>query len=59
MKIPQGAAVWDDLPFALFGGFALISGLLVLVTPETLGHKLSDTMEEASMIGVRKQKDDA
>ncbi|CAH2241425.1 organic cation transporter protein-like [Pararge aegeria] len=49
-----GAAVWDDLPFALFAGFAFISGLLVLVTPETLGTKLPDTMEEASNLGLKK-----
>ncbi|CAH2047627.1 unnamed protein product, partial [Iphiclides podalirius] len=49
-----GAAVWDDLPFALFAGFALLSGSLVLITPETLGSKLPDTMEEAEQIG-RKQ----
>ncbi|XP_045449925.1 organic cation transporter protein-like [Melitaea cinxia] len=51
-----GAAVWDNLPFALFGGFALISGALVLITPETLGSRLPDTMEEASLIGVKKKK---
>ncbi|XP_023935689.2 organic cation transporter protein-like [Bicyclus anynana] len=49
-----GAAVWDDLPFALFAGFAFVSGLLVLVTPETLGTKLPDTMEEASALGLKK-----
>ncbi|CAH2084356.1 unnamed protein product [Euphydryas editha] len=47
-------AVWINFPFALFGGFALLSGMLVLITPETLGSKLPDTMEEASMIGVKK-----
>lgn len=46
--------MWDDLPFALFAGFAFISGLLVLVTPETLGTKLPDTMEEASHLGLKK-----
>ncbi|KAI5633324.1 major facilitator superfamily domain-containing protein [Phthorimaea operculella] len=46
-----GAAVWDDLPFALFGGFALVAGLLVLVTPETLGTKFPDTMQEAADLG--------
>ncbi|XP_046977871.1 organic cation transporter protein-like [Vanessa cardui] len=46
-----GAAVWDQLPFVLFGGFALLSGALVMITPETLGTKLPDTMEEASKIG--------
>ncbi|CAK1585779.1 unnamed protein product [Parnassius mnemosyne] len=45
------AATWDDLPFALFAGFALLSGLLVLITPETLGSNLPDTMEEAEQLG--------
>ncbi|CAG5054648.1 unnamed protein product [Parnassius apollo] len=47
----NAAAVWDDLPFALFAGFALLSGLLVLITPETLGSNLPDTMEEAEQLG--------
>ncbi|XP_047531439.1 organic cation transporter protein-like [Vanessa atalanta] len=46
-----GAAVWDQLPFVLFGSFALLSGALVMITPETLGTKLPDTMTEASEIG--------
>lgn len=40
--------MFEELPFALFGGFALLSGLLVLLTPETLGTELPDTMEEAA-----------
>ncbi|XP_050348948.1 organic cation transporter protein-like [Nymphalis io] len=48
-----GAAVWDQLPFVLFGSFALLSGALVMLTPETLGTKLPDTMEEASKIGTK------
>ncbi|XP_045499393.1 organic cation transporter protein-like [Colias croceus] len=47
----MGAAIWDDFPYALFAGFALVSGFLVLITPETLGTKLPDTMQEASDIG--------
>ncbi|XP_047990415.1 organic cation transporter protein-like [Leguminivora glycinivorella] len=42
---------WAELPFALFGGFALLSGGLAFITPETLGSKLPDTMEEAANIG--------
>ncbi|CAH0399956.1 unnamed protein product [Chilo suppressalis] len=43
-----GSAVWVKLPFVLFASFALLSGALVFVTPETLGSKFPDTMEEAS-----------
>ncbi|XP_072932386.1 organic cation transporter protein-like [Epargyreus clarus] len=50
-----GKAVWDDLPFALFAGFALLSGALVFVTPETLGTKLPDTMEEAVELSNKKK----
>ncbi|XP_026331300.1 solute carrier family 22 member 16-like, partial [Hyposmocoma kahamanoa] len=46
-----GASVWEQLPFTLFGGMALLSGALVLVAPETLGAKLPDTMEEAARLG--------
>ncbi|KAJ2951328.1 hypothetical protein O0L34_g5729 [Tuta absoluta] len=49
-----GDAVWAELPFALFGGFALVAGLLVLVTPETLGTKFPDTMQEAADLGRHK-----
>ncbi|CAK1555077.1 unnamed protein product [Leptosia nina] len=48
-----GAAVWDELPFVLFASFALLSGILVLVTPETLGSKLPDSMEDAYNIGLK------
>ncbi|KAJ0183561.1 hypothetical protein K1T71_001537 [Dendrolimus kikuchii] len=49
-----GAATFDDLPFVLFASFALLSGCLIFITPETLGTKLPDTMEEASNIGKKK-----
>ncbi|CAH2241426.1 jg15623 [Pararge aegeria aegeria] len=49
-----GEAVWVNLPFTMFAGFAMLSGFLVFITPETLGTKLPDTMEEASNIGVKK-----
>lgn len=42
------------MPFVLFASFALLSGALILVTPETLGSKLPDTMEEAENIGNKK-----
>ncbi|XP_073955451.1 organic cation transporter protein-like [Choristoneura fumiferana] len=52
----MGASTWEQLPFALFGGFALLSGCLVFILPETLGAKFPDTMEEAAQIGNKKQE---
>ncbi|XP_028161598.1 organic cation transporter protein-like [Ostrinia furnacalis] len=43
--------VWASLPSVLFGSFALLSALLVLTTPETLGTKLPDTMRDAEDLG--------
>lgn len=43
--------VWASLPSVLFGSFALLSGALVFTSPETLGTKLPDTMEEAEQLG--------
>ncbi|XP_061714546.1 organic cation transporter protein-like isoform X2 [Cydia pomonella] len=50
----MGNSTFDELPFVIFGCFALLSGCLVLITPETLGAKFPDTMEEASDIGKKK-----
>ncbi|XP_053604725.1 organic cation transporter protein-like isoform X2 [Plodia interpunctella] len=50
------AAVWDKLPFALFGALALLSGALIFLTPETLGVALPDTLEQATEIGNPKNK---
>lgn len=46
----QGAALFETFPFVLFGSFALVSGILIFFTPETLGTKLPDTMEEAENV---------
>ncbi|XP_072932997.1 organic cation transporter protein-like [Epargyreus clarus] len=43
--------VWESFPSVLFGSFALLSGVLIFLTPETLGQKLPDTMEEAQQLG--------
>ncbi|XP_034828935.1 organic cation transporter protein-like [Maniola hyperantus] len=51
-----GLSIGHNFPSALFCGFALLAGALVLLAPETLGTKLPDTMEEASLIGVRAKK---
>ncbi|XP_047990124.1 organic cation transporter protein-like [Leguminivora glycinivorella] len=53
----MGNATFDELPFVIFGCFALVSGCLVFITPETLGAKFPDTMEEASDIGKKKYGD--
>ncbi|KAJ8716896.1 hypothetical protein PYW07_003523 [Mythimna separata] len=46
-----GAQFFPELPFVLFGSFALLSGALIFLTPETLGTTLPDTMEQADNIG--------
>ncbi|XP_045769178.1 solute carrier family 22 member 21-like [Maniola jurtina] len=48
--------VWEHFPSVLFGSFALLSGLLLLLTPETLGIKMPDTMEEAEQSSLRTRK---
>ncbi|XP_050677872.1 organic cation transporter protein-like [Leptidea sinapis] len=51
-----GQALFEEFPFILFAAFSLISGGLVLLTPETMGTKLPDTMEEASNLGLKSSK---
>ncbi|KAG6440877.1 organic cation transporter protein [Manduca sexta] len=46
--------VWESLPSVLFGSFALLSGVLIFTTPETLGTKLPDTIEDAEQLGKQK-----
>ncbi|XP_026752931.2 organic cation transporter protein-like [Galleria mellonella] len=46
--------IWESFPSVLFASFALLAGFLVFTTPETLGTKLPDTMEEAERIESRK-----
>ncbi|KAI5633326.1 sugar transporter domain-containing protein [Phthorimaea operculella] len=45
---PLTPAFGEKIAFLLFGSLAVVSGLLVLVLPETLGRKLPDTLEEAA-----------
>ncbi|XP_068617414.1 organic cation transporter protein-like [Battus philenor] len=45
--------VWESLPSVLFGSFAILSGLLIFTTPETLGITLPDTIEEAERLSSR------
>ncbi|XP_069690614.1 organic cation transporter protein-like [Periplaneta americana] len=51
---PLLAQIFKSLPFFLFGGISIASGLLILLVPETLNQKLPDTVEEAESLG-RKQ----
>ncbi|XP_069357890.1 organic cation transporter protein-like [Maniola hyperantus] len=48
--------IWEHFPSVLFGSFALLSGLLLFLTPETLGIKLPDTMEEAEQLSLQTRK---
>ncbi|XP_045449924.1 organic cation transporter protein-like [Melitaea cinxia] len=48
--------VWSSLPSVLFGSLALLSGLLIFSTPETLGTKLPNTIEDAEHLSSRKMK---
>ncbi|XP_023935705.2 organic cation transporter protein-like [Bicyclus anynana] len=50
-----GASIWQYFPSTLFCVFALVAGALVFLAPETLGTRLPDTMEEASVIGVQRK----
>ncbi|CAH4036709.1 organic cation transporter protein-like [Pieris brassicae] len=42
---------WHGIPSMLFGGMAILSGLLILTQPETLGTKMPDTLADAEAIG--------
>ncbi|CAG5054653.1 unnamed protein product [Parnassius apollo] len=50
--------VWASFPSVLFGSFALLSGLLIFTTPETLGTTLPDTMQEAEQLSKKKPTTD-
>jgi len=45
------ALLWQPLPSLVFGLFAALSALLYLCLPETLGHVLPDTIDEAQLFG--------
>nr|XP_034829486.1 solute carrier family 22 member 1-like [Maniola hyperantus] len=42
---------WHGFPSLLFGGMGILSGLLVLTQPETLGTMMPDTLAEAEALG--------
>lgn len=43
--------IFLNLPTIFMGGFAVISSLIVLILPETLNVKLSDTIQESVDVG--------
>ncbi|XP_075975359.1 organic cation transporter protein-like [Anticarsia gemmatalis] len=47
---------FEELPFLMFASFALLSGALVFLTPETQGTKLPETFEDAENIGRKNKK---
>ncbi|XP_045499111.1 organic cation transporter protein-like [Colias croceus] len=48
---PVLADYWNGIPSTMFATMGLLSGILVLTQPETLGTKLPDTLEEAEALG--------
>ncbi|KAJ2950643.1 hypothetical protein O0L34_g8899 [Tuta absoluta] len=48
---PVLAIYWRGTPSVIFGCLGLLSGLLILTQPETLGAKLPDTIAEAEALG--------
>ncbi|CAG9787562.1 unnamed protein product [Diatraea saccharalis] len=42
---------WSGIPSIMFGTMGLLSGVLVLTQPETLGTKMPDTLAEAEALG--------
>jgi len=57
-KLSLQAYVWRPLPSLVFGVICTISGLLYVFLPETLGHVLPDTIEQAERFGRRSKSDE-
>ncbi|XP_062531461.1 solute carrier family 22 member 1 [Bombyx mori] len=47
---------WPGIPSLLFAAMGILSGLLVLTQPETLGTKMPNTLAEAEALGTTKCK---
>ena len=43
--------IWQPLPSVIFGTFAIMSGCLSFLLPETVHTKMPDTIAEAEEIG--------
>jgi hypothetical protein len=50
------AMFWKPLPSLIFGAFATFAGLSYALMPETLGHVLPDTIEQAENFRRRPRK---
>ncbi|XP_072020772.1 organic cation transporter protein-like [Amphiura filiformis] len=50
-----GLLIWGPLPLLIFGGAAVIAGILTLLFPETMGEPLQETMEESEAFGKKKK----
>ncbi|KAK2140710.1 hypothetical protein LSH36_1273g00029 [Paralvinella palmiformis] len=48
--------IWLPMPSVIFAVISAITGSLVLLLPETKGHKIPDTIEEAEKIGRSRRK---
>lgn len=42
-----------SIPYYVFGGCAILAGLLMITLPETLNHQLPETIEDAENLGKR------
>lgn len=47
---------WEGIPSVMFGAMGILSGILVLTQPETLGTKMPDTLAEAEALGKPESK---
>ncbi|KAJ8716892.1 hypothetical protein PYW07_003519 [Mythimna separata] len=47
---------WPGIPSVMFGAMGILSGILVLTQPETLGTKMPDTLEEAEALSTPQSK---
>lgn len=48
---PALGIYWSGIPSVMFAGTAIISALLVLTQPETLGQRVPDTIDDAERLG--------
>ena len=46
------AKFWAPLPLVIYGSVSVVAGVFTLFLPETLGHKLPETIEEGENYGL-------